>query len=88
MRANFPCRAKTQLGFRESVSPNQVWSSMPKGNRGQSSQDFYKFGDYKTMKLPFPGILWYLLNLPFNYKMDIVSFPTKYDTFECYFQFV
>ena len=77
MKANFPCEAKSQLGFRDTVSLNQVQGSMLKGIRGQSSQDFYKFGDFKTMKLSFTGILWYLFNLPFNCKMDIVSFPTK-----------
>ena len=77
MKANFPCGAKTQLWFRDTVSPNQVQGSMLKGIRGQSSQDFHKFGDFKTMKLPFFGILWYLFNLPFNYKMVIVPFSTK-----------
>ena len=77
MKANFPCGAKTQLGFRDTASCKQVQGSMLKGIRGQSSQDFYKFGDFKTMKLPFSGIIWYLFNLPFNYKMGIVSFPTK-----------
>ena len=78
MKANFPCAAKTQLGFRDTVSPNQVQGSMLKGIREQSSQEFYKFGDVKTIKLPiFSVILWYLFKLPFNYKMDIVSFPTK-----------
>ena len=77
MKANFPCGAKPQLGFKDNVSPNQVQGSMLKRIRGQSSQDFYRFGDIKTMKLPFAGILWYLFNLPFNYKMDIVSFQTK-----------
>ena len=77
MKANFLCGAKPLLGFRDTVSPNQVQDSMLKRIRGQSSQDFYKFGDFKTMKLPFSAILWYLFNLSFNYKMDIVSFPTK-----------
>ena len=50
---------------------------MWKGIRGQSSQDLYKLGDLKTIKLLYSGFLWYLFNLPFNYKMDIVSFPIK-----------
>ena len=77
MNANFLCGAKHKLGFRNTVSPNQVQGSMLKGIRGQSSQDFYEFDEFKTMKLPFPGILWYLFNLHFNYKMDIASFSTK-----------
>ena len=39
----------------------------------------------KSMKLPFSGILSCLFNLLFNYKMDIVCFPTKYDIFENYY---
>ena len=79
---------KTLAGVRDTVSPNQVKGSMLKGIRGQSSQDFHKFCDLKTIKLPFSGILLYLFNLPCNYKIDIVSFPTKYNKFEYYFQFV
>ena len=80
MEANFPCGAKPQLEFRDTVSPNQVQGSMLKGIRRKSSQDVYKSGDFKTMKLPFAGIFGifrYLFNSPFNYKMNIVSFPTK-----------
>ena len=69
MGADFACGAKTQMGFRGTVSLNQVqdsalpWGNMLKGIRGQSSLDFYKF-DFKklTWNYLFSGILWYFLN--------------------------
>ena len=48
--------AKTQLGFRGTVNPKQVQGSIMKGIGEQSPQGFYKFGDFKTMKLLLLGI--------------------------------
>ena len=89
MKTNFRCGAKPQLGFRDTVSPNQVQGSMLKGIRGQSSQDFKKFGDLKTMKFPFVLVsygtcLTYLSII----KWILFLFPQKCDKFEYYFQFV
>ena len=58
VRQIFSSGAKTQLGFRGTVhvNPKQFQGSIMKGTREQSPQDFYKFGDFKTMKLLFSGI--------------------------------
>ena len=88
MKANFPCGAKPQLGFRDTLSPNQVQGSMLKRIRGQSSQDFYKFGDFKTMKLPFLVSYGTYLTYLSIIKWILFLFPQKYDKFEYYFQFV
>ena len=48
--------AKTQLGFSSTVNPKQVQGSIMKVIREQSPQDFYKFSDFKTMKLLLFGI--------------------------------
>ena len=52
----FSGRVKSQLMFRSTVDPKHVQSSIMKRIREQSAQDFYRFGDFKTMKLLLFGI--------------------------------
>ena len=68
------------------MNPEQVQGSIMKGTREQCPQDFYKFGDFKAMKLFLSSIqLFVLFIITFSYRMDIVSFPTQHDKLEYYF---
>ena len=49
-REMFSGGVKSQLVFRGTVDLKQVQGSVMEGIREQSSQDFYKFCDFKTRK--------------------------------------